>query len=330
MRGGLTKTVTNGLSMTNDRTMRNDKGFSFKFKNSNTMKALFIFLVAFFSLQPIIKAQNFIDETKQWAILSTYSVKSEYLYSWWTTYYKFSGDTIINGFSYHKQYMSTDSNQVNWTLSHCPLWFERNDSVFTRDFCCGFQIDTVYLVYDFNLEEGDTFPNSVYPYMIVDSIRYLEWGGSIRKHWFFNQCGSYPYNCLTWIEGVGNLNNFIYQFCLNSLAESLLCFYENDNVVYNNPNYANCYVLTSSEVLMISYKTNISISSSDNGGLIINNPGSEKGVIIFYTIDGRQINELKIESENTQVDLKKSGMIIYKFTNINGKTQTGKFLNVQP
>lgn len=294
------------------------------------MKVLIIIAVAFFGLSSVIKAQNFIDETKQWAILSTYSVKSEYLYSWWTTYYKYSGDSIVNGFSYHKQYMSTDSNQVNWTLSYSPLWFERNDSVFTRDFSCAFQIDTVFLVYDFNLEEGDTFLMMDNQYMIVDSIRYIEWGGSIRKHWFFNQYGPYPYNCLTWIEGVGNLNNFNYQFCLNSLAESLLCFYENDNVVYNNPNYPDCYVLTSSEVLMNSSNTNISIMPSDNGGIIISNPNSEKGLIVFYTIDGRIINELKIESDNTRLDLKNSGMIIYKFANINGKTQTGKFLNVLP
>ena len=327
MRGDLTKAMTNGLSMTNDRNMRNDKGFSFKYKKSNTMKALIIFMVAFFSLQPIIKAQNFIDETKQWAIVSTYSM---YQIPFWTTYYKFSGDTIINGYSYHKQYMSTDSNQVNWTLSNCPLWFERNDSVFTRDPSCNVPIDTVYLVYDFNLEEGDTFPNNVYPYMIVDSIRYLEWGGSIRKHWFFNEWGPYPYNCLTWIEGVGHLRNFNYSIiCINSLYESLLCFQENGNIIYQNPDYNSCYFFTTSDLILSNSKF-IKVYSNNEGNIIVDNPNSEKGVIDFYSIDGRLINELKIELDNTRLDLKYSGMIIYKFANINGKTQTGKFLNVLP
>ncbi len=285
------------------------------------MKILIIILVTFFSLQPIIKAQNFIDNNKEWAVLSTYSVKNEFLWQYWTTYYKFSGDSIVNGFSYNKQYMSTDSSQVIWTLSYCPLWFERNDSVFIRGYCCGYQVDTATLVYDFNLQEGDSFYS-----MNVDSIRFIEWGGSIRKHWFFSNYGIVK----TWVEGVGNLENFNYQNCINSLAESLLCFHENGNLIYQDPYYASCYILTSSEVQINSSMINISVLPSDNGGLIIKNPNSEKGAIVFYTIDGRQINEQRIESENTQVDLKKSGMIIYKFTNINGKTQTGKFINVHP
>jgi hypothetical protein len=203
--------------------------------------------IALLSIQTIMYSQNFINDTKEWAIMSTYSVKNEHLYSYWTTYYKFSGDSIINGFSYHKLYKSTDSSQVNWTLSYSPLWWERNDSVFQRGQggCGGIYLnDTTTLVYDFNLEEGDTFKIDDWN-MKVDSIRYIEWGGSNRKHWFFNQYGCYPYNCLTWIEGVGHFGNFNYpSYCINSLAESLLCFSENGSLVYQDSYYTSCYVYT--------------------------------------------------------------------------------------
>lgn len=286
---------------------------------------LISFIIAIFCLQFSIQAQNFIDETKQWTVLSTQSMDTSLKF---TTSYKFAGDSIINGFSYHKLYMTTDSNQVNWTLSDCPFWFERNDSVFIRGYCCGYLIDTVTLVYDFNIEEGDSFPYYDNQYMIVDSIRYLEWGGSIRKHCFFNQIDWNLYGCITWIEGVGNLENlnFSGSFCIGSVGWELLCFHENGNLVFQNPLYNSCYILTSLEILVNSSMNNISILTSDNGSIIINNPKSEKGVMVFYTIDGRQINELRIESEIIHVDLKESGMILYKFTNLNSKIQTGKFL----
>ena len=191
------------------------------------------FVIILFSIQFVVYSQNFIDETKQWAIISTYSTKYENPY--WTTYYKYSGDSVINGFSYHKLYQSTDSNHLNWTLFYETLWWERNDSVFIRGQSCGGLSlnDTTSLMYDFNIEEGDTFCN-----MKVDSIRYLEWGGSIRKFWFLG-------GFITWIERVGKFGNFNFStVCYNSLAESLLCFQENGNLVYQNPDFTSCYVYT--------------------------------------------------------------------------------------
>jgi len=286
------------------------------------MKAIIIFLVVFFCLQPIIKAQNFIDETKQWAIVSIPVMELSLRF---THYYKFSGDSIINGSTYHKIYQSNDSNQVNWTFS--DLWWERNDSIFRYCQHYGNINDTTYLVYDFNIIEGDSFNLDNFYSMVVDSVRLIEWGGVQRKHWYFTL-----YNdVITWVEGVGQLGNFNCSSpCLNSMDDQLLCFVTNGNIVYQNSDYNSCYVQTSSEMLKNSSKTNISIMPSENGGIIIINPNSEKGVIVFYTIDGRLINELIIESDNTRIDLKFSGMIIYKFANINGNAQTGKFINVQP
>ncbi len=192
--------------------------------------------IALLNIQITAYSQYFIDDNKEWAIVSTYSTKSN---PKWTTYYKFMGDSTINGFTYHKLYHSTDSNQVNWTLN--SFWWERNDSIFRRCQNNGNLNDTIILMYDFNLQEEDTFRIDEYEWMKVDSIRYLEWGGSIRKHWFFSYYGIF----ITWVEGVGSLENFS---CpagyLNSLSESLLCFYENENVVYHSPSHTDCYVYT--------------------------------------------------------------------------------------
>jgi len=184
-------------------------------------------VIALFSIKTITYSQNFIDESKQWSIASS----EMDLYSYSTTFYKFSGDSILNGKTYHKLYESTDSSQANWSLY--SLWYERNDSVFQRGQVCGGPVlnDTTTLLYDFNIEEGDTFFN-----IKVDSIRFLEWGGSIRKFWFFG-------GLITWIEGVGNFEHFNFStFCINSTWYQLLCFQENGNLVYQNPNFNSCFV----------------------------------------------------------------------------------------
>jgi len=199
-----------------------------------------IIIIALLCFKTISYSQNFIDETKQWTIFSIANMDTN-LKS--THSCIFSGDSIINGSTYNKLYISNDSNQINWTFS--GLWFERNDSVFRYCLHCGSYNDTTDLLYDFNIAQGDTFNLYDFQNMVVDSVRLIEWGGSIRKHWFFNKIGPEPYNCLTWIESIGQFGNFNCPSpCLNSMFDQLLCFHENGNLIYQNPNYTDCYVYT--------------------------------------------------------------------------------------
>ena len=198
--------------------------------------------IALLSIQTVAYSQNFIDETKQWTIVSCYD--DGYYFA--TTFYKFSGDSILNGISYHKLYESTDSSQVIWNVN--SLWWERNDSVFQYYTQYGNSNDTSILIYDFNIEEGDSFFvkfNSYYSfYMKVDSIRNIEWGGSIRKHWFFCVLNSDSSTCnsTVWIEGVGQSRLFTLssEGCLiGGKNHQLLCF-KADNLIYQNPYFISC------------------------------------------------------------------------------------------
>jgi len=186
--------------------------------------------------------------------------------------------------------------------------------------------DTTMLVYDFNIEEGDTFIINEYESMRVDSIRFIEWGGTNRKHWYFN----YYASALTWVEDVGNLDFFVYSVPLVGATNRLLCFKENGNLIYQNPDYNSCYIATSADLIKENSEKGICIFQSENGQIVIKNQISQKGIIDFYTIDGRKIKELKLESENTLTELNNTGIIIYKFTNLTGMTQAGKFLNIIP
>jgi len=101
-----------------------------------------VICVALLSIQTVMYSQNFINDTKQWAIVAQTSFDTSYDY--FTSFFKFSGDTIFNGMAYHKLYRSTDSNQVNWAIS--SYWWERNDSVFQYCHPCGFLNDTSLLI----------------------------------------------------------------------------------------------------------------------------------------------------------------------------------------
>jgi hypothetical protein len=198
-------------------------------------------VITLLSIQSVVYSQNFIDETKQWTILADIEYDPPYPHNYVTKYFKFSGDSILNLKTYYKLYESPDSNQVNWNLN--SLWYERNDSVFQ------YYSPTVdILVYDFNIEENDSFHLYYQDYMKVDSIRFLDWGGSIRKHWFFCATNS---NCsqsfrTIWIEGVGQLGLFTRssEIGIAGAFVQLLCFQKNGNLLYQNPNFTSCYVHT--------------------------------------------------------------------------------------
>jgi len=215
--------------------------------------------VTLLGIQTVLFSQSFINDTKQWAIVShVYDDTNNF-----TTNYKFSGDSIINGNVYHKLYDSNDSNQVNWHLN--SLWWERNDSVFQH-----YSPSIDELAYDFNLQVGDTLHLQNQSYMKIDSIRLLMWGGRIRKFWFFNRVSTYGH--ITWIEGVGQWSGFNCPIgCINSCISQLLCFHENGNLVYHNPDFSSCYVSTSVPF----------ISNSKELISLYPNPATTKLTIIF-------------------------------------------------
>ena len=108
------------------------------------------------------------------------------------------------------------------------------------------------LIYDFNVEEGDSFHIDIMyslSYMKVDSIRYLNWEGSTRKHWFFHKSNSdtSSWNRTKWIEGVGQLGLLERpsEIGISGATVKLLCFWENGNLVYHNPDFSSCYIKTS-------------------------------------------------------------------------------------
>jgi hypothetical protein len=196
-------------------------------------------------------SQNFISENKVWSIVSEGGMEQPWIR---TISCKFSGDTTVQQTHYKKLYISEDEQKMDWKLN--SLWLERNDSIFKY---WPWTSETK-LVYDFNITEKDSFRIDEFLTLYVDSVRVKEWGGKMRKHWYFVGVEHYSSKTTLWIEGVGNKNNFTRssEVGITGGTSSILCFEENDQLVYQNPQYNDCYINSSVSA------QNISITDSLN------------------------------------------------------------------
>jgi len=204
-------------------------------------------LIAFYlSLSCNLFAQGFISEAKLWR----YGAKifSEPCCGHRNDAFKFMGDSIIDDTAYVKLYTTTDEFLGKWQLD--GLWRETNDmKIYTRDLF----YQTEELLYDFSLVEGDTF-NVGFATLKVDSVLTKLWGGKLRKHWYL-----YPvhavgdtireWNKTLWIEDVGQINYFPSNVGTNYGSKLfLLCFDENNQQIYHNPEYNTCFYTSLNDI----------------------------------------------------------------------------------
>ncbi|MDP4239115.1 MAG: hypothetical protein Q8904_06545 [Bacteroidota bacterium] len=187
-----------------------------------------------------------------------------------TTYFvKFEGDTIINAHTYSRVLKATDVEFNNWTLNG----FVREDTLI------GFYYRSLQekegLLYKYNLRIGDSV-------VIIntngwsDSIRYLVAGidsvqieGKYKKRYIMNQ-KHYEYMPETWIEGVGSSLGILNCGLIDAGgATRLLCCYENNVLIYKNPDYQDCYYSTNTALHSIKdLETGINVYSGTTSNVI--------------------------------------------------------------
>jgi hypothetical protein len=157
-----------------------------------------------------------------------------------TYFYKFEGDTIFNSFKYRRAWESLDENFNNKTL----MGFAREDSLVGLYFR---RLDgNESMVYKYNLKIGDSLKinNQRFGWLIeylVIGMDSLQIDGKYKKSYFMQQkIHSYTYE--TWVEGIGSQFGILNcgLIIMGSLSE-LLCYYDNNIMLYRNPNYSECY-----------------------------------------------------------------------------------------
>ncbi len=177
------------------------------------------------------KYHTLLSENKTWAILTSYWYIGELTT---TTYYKLSGDTLINAHLYKKIKYSVDYLMQNWYPSDLLV---REDSINQKVY-----LNNNVLLYDFSLKTKDTLTiNSLWSYCIVDTVKQIIIDGEGRKKIEFKN-----WNNEFWIEGIGSS---VSPFMPNEkhitfdVDYKLLFVKENAKTIYHNPNYSEDYYL---------------------------------------------------------------------------------------
>lgn len=213
--------------------------------------------------------RELVQEGKLW---SNTKAETENIYNYRSYWIKFQGDTLINDLVYNKVLQADDSLHSDWYVNG----FIREDIAFQKVYLFDDYNQMDRLLYDFILEQGDSIlTGDGESYAKVDTIIYEPFGNStdILKQIYFDSGGR-------WIEGIGSLWGVmegLNAFFITGEITELVCYYENNNLVYHNPEFKTCFPdSTAVSVSMFGNKKDIEIFP---------NPASDK--ITIYSQNTR-------------------------------------------
>lgn len=186
-----------------------------------------------------------IEEERTWNVMNVVPIWGPPIdSSYYTVSYLISGDSILNNTEYKKLYSSYEEIPINWNLNG----FIREDSV--RRVWYMRVVDTSeVLLYDFSLQEGDSIKLGIDTtfYYKVDSITTEIVSDSLRKKYWISQNDFYWKE--TWIEGIGSNKGIIGSAMASAVGgwTWLLCMSDSENLIYMNPDFESCYIVTDVE-----------------------------------------------------------------------------------
>lgn len=243
--------------------------------------------------------------------------------------YSLSGDTLINGKTYHKLLKNVQSFYVHhfWCYPNYPNPFYsgyagaiRQDTAQRKVYFLPPAAYSDSLLYDFSLNVGDTLKTYItylclYSPIVVTSTDSILIGSNYRKRWIINQLG-----CITngeIIEGIGSTFGLLeYQVNMDaggSRQAKLYCFSHNNQTFY--PNYSNtsgCSLIESIQEQPGNDLISISPNPS-NGRFVIEAHTSDKKNIDLYDMNGRHVYS-NIISDKAHIDVTNLNEGIYILT----------------
>lgn len=284
-----------------------------------------------------LSAQNIsiTDSFNRWNIgLNCVSYEPIDPYDRWSTYFvHIEGDTVMNNKHYKKLFHSADSTYLNKDFKS----YIREDSgkVFlankTREL----------ILYDFNLKQGDSLViyflwddmDSNPLFIQVDSVKTAIFQDQKERLMQFVSVYAYRHRGYSrndvLVEGIGSLrfgleypgNLFITG--ANGCYANLLCFYTDKNLVYNNPEFNDCYITTGVNQIQVKPEL-VNVFSAQNGILVVELSSSVSGKIFVFNTLGELVSQEKVFDSTSQFCMPGTGVYLYRFVSDDGQTQTGK------
>ena len=238
-----------------------------------------------------------------------------------------SGDTLIEDVRYMK-IMGTvnDSYPIFYTLLR-----EEDGKVWKRYSIAHPET----LLYDFTASVGDTLRIGDFAEEIVlDSISVVQIGDvDRRKFWFgleYDGLGN-PRAKETWVEGIGSDYGLLWTGYFNVIDgwHCLLCFHQNGELVWENPEYGTCTY----DAIEENKDSEITVYPNPGNNTLNIRTALQNARIEIYDIAGKLVYNQEITGNNTRINAEgwPSGVYVWKvYTGVStGSTtlvETGKWI----
>ncbi len=230
----------------------------------------------------------------------------------------FSGDTIISAVQYFKVFRSVDEAQELYEL----IGFAR-ETPEKKVFFRLYSAEEEFLMYDFGANVNDTivvaelfssddnlgiFFDENHPVIVtfIDTVYFAEQN---RKRLHIHDGGDF------WIEGIGSMKGlFKNEFLFVGYDNKLLCYYEDDYVLYQNPDFNSCIISTEIQSANIDMINDFIIypNPSFNNFTIKILPFQQQNIqVSIYDITGKLLKTKTLISSETQIDTSEWSAGIY-------------------
>ncbi len=239
-----------------------------------------------------------------------------------------AGDTLIDHVTYkklHIPFVLSITNDSSTNVSPGYKGAFRQDTVNKKVYFVDPSSNTERVLYDFNLEIGDTI-HSPHGYDIVLDIDSILMGDTYRKRWIVNQA----YH-ISIIEGLGSTYGLIVNYPGDYVGfpdYSLICFSKNNTTLYPSGSH-DCEIITLCET----YKKDahwLSIYPNPTEGVVYvsaNAKGIDATQINIRSLSGHLLYSESVNTKKTAIDISHLNDSIYLFEIIsNEKTIIEKII----
>ena len=280
------------------------------------MKQLIVTITILLTLITTVKSQDYVPfptENAQWNVLYIGTCE-ERPPDTTILRYTIHGDTTINDITYKKLCLES-GDTINPKIRGIGGIREANKKIYYNGETITFNTDyKEYLLYDFTKQIGDTIRHNPqgYFYSVVLDIDSVLIDGAYRKRYKVDNHYFY-HNPDYIIEGIGSVKNGL----LGHISDiptcgyyywEHICFKENGEVKYLNPNFDDCFpsnLLMDANITKLETKIKIYPNPIDQN-LQIENNTNENLIIKIIDINGRSIIEQSLNGTKTiiQLDIK--------------------------
>jgi hypothetical protein len=253
-----------------------------------------------------------------------------------TQYVYFDIDSIVTGKTYKKVFSCDDNLHENIRYEGLIREQDKKTYFIPKD------SETEHLLYDFSLEEEMTFNcfdhgnPGLTELLYVKKSDIIEINGQPRKRLQLSFPPPSDDSIIdTWIESIGSLSEFLqpcYRLFTDGSVRELLCHYENNEVIYKNPSYSECYYDKEEDITSVKSTIINSLAVYPNpvdNVLIISSSNETVSIVKFTDVSGKTVYAKRLDANkeyNIDIGHFSSGLYFLHIYDANGLASTFKII----